>query len=90
MGIPGIKNWDKKDRLWVQRQNMGPSGRAGHSMIYNNKDMILLFGGVHDAGGTVARYLGAQNKVNILTPKIKLAHKRGSEISSNLTTPSSV
>ena len=30
---------------------MGPSGRAGHSMIYdNNKDVILLFGGVHDAG----------------------------------------
>jgi hypothetical protein len=28
--------WDWKGTLWVQCQNMGPSGRAYHSMAYNN------------------------------------------------------
>ena len=86
---PSGDTWDKKQFMGT-RQNMGPSGRAVHSMIYdNNKNVIILFGGVHDAG-VGFRYLGTQNKVVTLTPKIKLPHKRGSEISSNLTTPHSM
>ena len=39
--------WEWDGTFWIQRQNMRPKARRGHSMAYDSdRDRIILFGGV--------------------------------------------
>lgn len=39
--------WEWDGTFWMQRQNMRPRARRGHSMAYDSdRDRIILFGGV--------------------------------------------